>query len=134
MKFYKIIITILIVFFKTGNLLSENNLFNVNNIQLEKKDKISIKNLANNAIKKGFTQLLSRILLSEDKSKKMNTDVFYTITNDSLIKNIQKSKVERLFFQHSELSLKPFSNSLVKLNSLQPYYLVEFTKRLHKIC
>jgi len=75
MKFYKIIITILIVFFKTGNLLSENNLFNVNNIQLEKKDKISIKNLANNAIKKGFTQLLSRILLSEDKSKLMNLEL-----------------------------------------------------------
>lgn len=73
--------------------------------------------------------------LSDDKSKEMNTNVFYTITPDSLIKNIQKQKVERLFFQHSELSLKQFSDkTYVKLNSLQPYYLVEFTKRLHKIC
>ena len=41
MKLYKQIIFILIVFLKTETLLSENNLFNVNNIQLEKKDKTS---------------------------------------------------------------------------------------------
>ena len=40
MKFYKQLIFILIVFLKTETLLSENNLFNVNNIELEKKDKI----------------------------------------------------------------------------------------------
>ena len=39
MKFYKLIIIILIVFFKTETIFSENNLFNVNNIQLEKKIK-----------------------------------------------------------------------------------------------
>ena len=37
MKLLKQIIIILIVFFKTGNLLSENNLFNVNNILINKK-------------------------------------------------------------------------------------------------
>ena len=41
MKLYKIII-ILVVFFKTETLLSENNLFSVNNIQLEKKIKLPI--------------------------------------------------------------------------------------------
>ena len=35
----KQIIFILIVFFKTETLLSENNLFNVNNIKLKKKEK-----------------------------------------------------------------------------------------------
>ena len=54
MKLYKQIIFILIVFFKTETLLSENNLFNVNNIRLEKKDKITNNQLANQAIKKGF--------------------------------------------------------------------------------
>ena len=39
MKLYVQIIFILIVFFQTGNLLSDNKLFNVNNIQLQKKDK-----------------------------------------------------------------------------------------------
>ena len=47
MKFYKLIIFILIVFLKTETLLSDNNLFNVNNIQLEKKAKIQIMTLAN---------------------------------------------------------------------------------------
>ena len=36
MKFYKLTIFILIVFLKTETLLSDNNLFNVNNIQLKK--------------------------------------------------------------------------------------------------
>ena len=69
MKFYLQTICILVVFFKTGNLLSENNLFNVNNIQLEKKDKNSNTELANQAIKKGFTQLINKILLKEDLNK-----------------------------------------------------------------
>ena len=68
MKFYKILL-ILIIFFKTETLFSKNELFNVNNIQLEKKDKITNKALANLAIKKGFNQLISRILLNEDKEK-----------------------------------------------------------------
>ena len=37
MKLFKKITIILIIFLKTGNLLSDNNLFNVNNIELEKK-------------------------------------------------------------------------------------------------
>ena len=66
MKFSKLIVFILIVFFKTDTLLSENNLFNVNNIKLEKKDKTSNKLLANQAIKKGFNELINKILLKED--------------------------------------------------------------------
>ena len=42
MKLIIQIILILIVFFKTETLLSENNIFNVNNIELEKNDKIRI--------------------------------------------------------------------------------------------
>ena len=46
MKFYKqIVIITLVVFLKTETLLSENNLFNVNNIQLEKKMELQIKHL-----------------------------------------------------------------------------------------
>ena len=40
MKFHKLLIIILIVFFKTETIFSENNLFSVNNLILEKKDKI----------------------------------------------------------------------------------------------
>ena len=40
MKLYKQIIFILVVFLKTENILSENNLFNVNNIKIKKKENI----------------------------------------------------------------------------------------------
>ncbi len=69
MKLYKQIIFILIVFFKTETLFSENSLFSVNNIELEKKDKTTNKELADQAIKKGFNQLISRILLNKDNDK-----------------------------------------------------------------
>ena len=54
---------------KTETLLSENNLFNVNNIKIERNAKISNKALADQAIKKGFTQLIAKILLIEDVPK-----------------------------------------------------------------
>ena len=69
MKSFKPIIIILIVFFKTETLFSKNNLFNVNNIQIEKKDKITNKALADKAIRKGFNQLLNKILLKRDADK-----------------------------------------------------------------
>ena len=72
MKFYKLIAFILIVFLKTGTLLSENNLFNVNNIELEKKDKITNSAITDQAIKKAFNQLMSKILLKDDINKLNN--------------------------------------------------------------
>ena len=65
MKLYKQILFILVVFFKTETVFSENKLFNVNNIELEKKDKISYNKLADQAIKKGFkpTCLIERSTL-----------------------------------------------------------------------
>ena len=66
MKFLIQILFILVIFFKTGNLLSDNYLFNVNNILLEKKDNKSINQLADQAIKEAFDQLLKRIILKED--------------------------------------------------------------------
>ena len=69
MKLYKQILFILVVFFKTETLLSQNNLFNVNNIELVKKDKITNNQLADQAIKKGFKQLMSKMLLKGDADK-----------------------------------------------------------------
>ncbi len=69
MKLYKKIFIILVVFFKTDTLFSENNLFNVNNIEIEKKGKISNTMLADQAIKSGFNQLITKILLKRDVEK-----------------------------------------------------------------
>ena len=120
MKFYKLIIIILIVFLKTKTLLSENNLFNVNNIELEKKDKISNNELTNQAIKKGFNQLIVKILLKEDVDKLSNLSFksikelvsYYRISNLTKEKNkemlnfsisFDKDKIHNLFFKNKIL-------------------------------
>ena len=69
MKLINFFLVILIIFFKTGNVLSENNIFNVNNIELIKKRNISNNDLANQAINKGFQILINKILLENDKEK-----------------------------------------------------------------
>ena len=66
MKFYKLII-ILVIFFKTETVLSKENIFNVNNIEIEIKSNISNNDLANLAIKKGFDELSKKILLDRDR-------------------------------------------------------------------
>ena len=90
MKLFKQITLILIIFLKTGNLLSENNLFNVNNILLEKKENTSSKQLANKAIKKGFNQLIERILLKED-FQKVSSISFSEIRDLVMYYNISKN-------------------------------------------
>ena len=116
MKLYKQIIYILIVFFKTETLLSENNLFNVNNIQVEKNNSISNTVLANKAIKKGFKQLIQKILLNEDSAKLSDLSftsikelvIFYQTTNstDDNKENVvnfnitfDKDKMHNLFYK-----------------------------------
>ena len=69
MKLYKQIFFILVIFLKTETLFSENKLFNVNNIEIEKKDNIDNNALADLAVKKGFNQLKTKILLEEDIDK-----------------------------------------------------------------
>ena len=119
MKFLKQIFFILIVFFKTGNLLSDNNLFSVNNILLEKNDNMSSKMLANQAIRKAFNQLIDKVLLKKDLSKLANlktSDIkelvtYYNISKNSevndnkIIYNVtfDKDKIHDLFFKNKIL-------------------------------
>ena len=102
MKLYIQIIFILVVFFKTETLLSQNNLFNVNNIELEKKDKITNNQLADQAIKKGFNQLMSKILLKDDADKlfDLNFSLIKKLVNYYQITNIQEeqSNIELVSF------------------------------------
>ncbi len=66
MSCYKFIIYILVIFLKTGNVLSLENIFNVNNIEITKKSNYSNDDLINKAIKKGYRELLEKILLKKD--------------------------------------------------------------------
>ena len=122
---YKQIIIILVVFFKTGTLFSQNNLFNVNNIKLEKKDKITNDILADQAIKQGFEQLIKKILLKEDSDRFTNLSFssikqlvsFYQISNASndekkgreLVNfsvTFDKEKIHNLFYERGILYSK----------------------------
>ena len=91
-----LIILILVIFFKTGNVLSEEDIFNVNNVKLIKKANNSYEELTNKAINKGFKELIDRILLDKDRDKlaKMNFQEvkrlvsYYQISgNDCCFKN-----------------------------------------------
>ena len=116
MKLFILITFILIVFFKTNTLFSETNLFSVNNIEIEKKDKISNNTLADQAIKKGFNQLIERILIKKDreKLKDLNFDqikqlvTYYRVSNVSAKKKdelsnfnvtFDKDKIHQLFYK-----------------------------------
>ena len=128
MKLFTNIIYILIIFLKTGNLLSDNNLFNVNNIELEEKQNLSSKQLANKAIEKGYNQLIERILLKKDISKVSDISfldikelvTYYNIskkTNEDSNKinfsiTFDKDKIHNLFFKmgisYSDIDDKDF--------------------------
>ena len=128
MKFYKLIFLILIVFFKTETLFSEKNLFNVNNIELKKSDNVTNNALADQAIKKGFDQLIEKILLKEDRNKLTDLNfvsikqlvIYYQVSNildkeskEQLVNfsiTFDKDKIHNLFYKrgisYSEVSDK----------------------------
>jgi len=93
MNSYKLIIFILVIFFKTGNVLSNTNIFDVNNIIVEKKGKTANEVLANQAIKKGFNKLINRILLEND-IKKLQELKFSEIKELVTYYQISKEEIE----------------------------------------
>ena len=121
MKLFKSVIFILIVFFKTETLFSDNDLFNVNNIELEKKHKITNKTLADKAIKEGFSVLITKLLLKEDIDKLLDlnfslikelvtyyqiTDIYEKSSGAEFIKfsvTFDKDKIHDLFYKKNVL-------------------------------
>lgn len=69
MKSIKIIFFILVIFLKTGNDLSADNLFYVNNVEILKKKTSNTEVLVNEAIMKGFKELINKVLLKKDQQK-----------------------------------------------------------------
>ena len=128
MKLLTQIFLIIVIFFTSGNLLSADSLFTVNNILLENKKNISINQLANQAIMKAYNQLTKRILLKGDIKKLNNVNLnevkgfvsFYNIleNSDDGLDNINfsvtfdKDKLHDLFYSkgisYSEVSDKDF--------------------------
>jgi len=69
MKNLVFIFCILIILFKTGNVLSNNNIFNVNNIKIDGKIYENKEKIINQAFKKGYKKLINRLLLENDYKK-----------------------------------------------------------------
>ncbi len=119
---------ILIIFYKTGNVLSNENIFSVNNIEISKNTKLSNEELANKAIKLGFRKLIEKILLEKDIEKLSSLKLdkikplvsYYQLINkreenlnlEKMFFNIffDKEKLHELFYQmdvfYSEISDK----------------------------
>ena len=155
MKLLKQITLILIIFLKTGNLLSSSELFNVNNILLEKKENVSNKQLTNKAIKQGFDQLILRVLLEEDISKVRNLKfseikelvAYYNISKkeDKIMNkvnfsvNFDKDKIHDLFYKkgisYSDITDKEFYilPILIKKNQIYVFSNNYFYKNWNEI-
>ena len=69
MKNLVFIFCILIILFKTGNVLSNNNIFNVNNIKIDGKIYENKEKVINQAFEKGYKELINRLLLEKDYQK-----------------------------------------------------------------
>ena len=110
MKLYFFIVFILILFLRTGNVLSEDKIFNVNNLELIKKPNMSYNELTNEAINKGFEELIERILLEEDKkklsklgfSKKKQLVSYYQIVSNKINENNLEEIKFNLFFDREK--------------------------------
>ena len=119
MKFYLFILSILIILLKTGNVLSDNNIFNVNNIEINKKSLKNKENLVNKAFTKGFKDLIKKLLLEEDFKKLSTSNLkqikelisYYQIIDtdkkddDKILVNIffDKDKLHNFFYQRNIL-------------------------------
>ena len=93
MKNLKFIIIILIILFKTGNVLCNESIFTVNNIQVNKNTYKNKDELINIAFKKGFEKLNNKILLEKDYLKTKNTslrNIKNLVSHYQIVKNEMK--------------------------------------------
>ena len=84
--------SILIILFKTGNVLSDSYIFNVNNIEISKKNSKNKEKSFNKAFKKAFEKLINRLLLEKDYKKISNTNLIQIKELFPIIKFQKKEK------------------------------------------
>ena len=118
MKNLIFICCILIIFFKTGNVLSDNNIFNVNNVEISKETSKNKEELVKLAFQKSFKKLINRLLLQEDYRKISNINFeeikklisYYQIINPDMTNNnikvnvfFDKEKMHNFFYNRNIL-------------------------------
>ena len=137
MKFLKLMIFILVIFSKTGNVLSENRLFDVNNIKIVNTPSKNINNLTSQAMKKGFSVLIERILLKEEKKRLDDLNlsdieelVAYYQTFDE-VDDLNKSiKVFNIFFDKDKIHNLFYKRNILYSNLIKSeFYLLPIFKK-----
>ena len=125
MKYFKIITLILIILLKTGNNLSAESIFTVNNIEVNKNSFKNKEELINIAFKKGFEKLNSKILLEKDFTKIKNTSLsiiknlvsHYQIVKNNNAENVQNLQSVNLYFKRDKM-YNFYSRNNVKYSDL----------------
>ena len=105
MKNLIFICSILIILFKTETVLSDNNIFNVNNIEISKETSKNKEKLISDAFKKAFDELINRLLLEEDYKRISKTNLeqirklisYYQIINEDENKENNNIKINVFF-------------------------------------
>ena len=127
MKNLIFIFYILIILFKTGNVLSNNNIFNVNNIEINKDISTDKQKLANQAFQQGFKKLINRLLLEEDYKRISTTNLtdikrlisYYQIKNDENSDHVSfnlffdRDRIHNFFYQKNILYSDIINTSMI---------------------
>lgn len=119
MKNVLFIFYILIILFKTETVLSDNKIFNVNNIEINKENSKNTEKLVFEAFKNGFNKLINRLLLEKDYKLFLATDLdeikklisYYQIidsedkVDDKILVNIffDKDRMHNFFYEKNIL-------------------------------
>ena len=105
MKNLIFICSILIILFKTETVSSDNNIFNVNNIEISKETSKNKEKLISDAFKKAFDELINRLLLEEDYKRISKTNLeqirklisYYQIISEDENKENNNAKINVFF-------------------------------------
>ena len=103
MKNLIFIFSILIILFKTETILSDNNIFNVNNIEISKETSKNKEKLISDAFRKAYDELINRLLLEEDYKR---------------LSNINLEQIKKLisYYQIMSEDEKKENNNNIKIN------------------
>ena len=134
MKFYNLFIFIIIIFLKTGNVLSENSIFSVNNIIIESGKYKNHQEFLDQAYREGFYQLIERISLRKDHKKLKQTNLndirnlishfqIQKVNNQNLIQSsvniyFDKERINKFFFNNN-LTYSDFISKKITILPIQ---------------
>lgn len=134
MKSYNLFIFIIIIFLKTGNVLSENSIFSVNNIIIESGKYKNHQEFLDQAYREGFYQLIERISLRKDHKKLKQTNLndirnlishfqIQKVNNQNLIQSsvniyFDKERINKFFFNNN-LTYSDFISKKITILPIQ---------------